>query len=165
MLPLHLHFFLLFLTLPSWMISLVLPAVLPFVSSSAAVYLHALVTKGENWYATSAPHALQLAIAVVVGLGITAAGAAISGLPGGALAVSSCSGAATSGALSSDCMSALLGLMSSPVLQVLLTAILTGAGVLAVKTGRIHDVAIAQYRVTASMAQKAGISSPSLRAL
>lgn len=149
--PLTIHPMLLaLLALPSWLITLVLPAVIPFVSSSAAVYLHALVSKGEGWYASQST-AVHAAIAVVVGLLFTGFGSALNGVPGGTAAATACASGATSGTLSADCLTAILALASSPVVQVILTAILTGSGVLAVK---LHTMHTAQKE----MAVKAGVT-------
>ncbi len=152
MLPHTIYPLLLFLALPGWMISLLLPAILPFVSSTVATWLHAEITKGESWYAANVHGALQGAIAVAVGLGITLAGSAITGIPGGQAVVTDCVGGAASG-LSALCLTDISNLASSGNITLLLTAILTGAGVLAVKQERIHAAAKA-------LAQKAGIVLP-----
>lgn len=139
-----LHFLMLF-ALPSWIISSLLPLVLPLLSGTVTTALHTYLMKAESWYSSpSCPTALHAAIALVIGLAVTISGSAIRGIAGGDAVTSTCGGANT--ALSADCLNALGGIVTSGNISILLTFLLTVGGVLAVKQDAIHKATLAQLK-------------------
>lgn len=124
-------------TLPSFVITSVLPLILPFISSGVTTFIHAEFVKASSWYA-SVNTTIQTAIAVVVGILFVVFGTLIHGVPGGDAVVSTCSASGT-GPLSPACLSAIGGLINTQTIAAALTAILTAAGVLSAKAGAIHS--------------------------
>lgn len=143
------HFMLLF-ALPSWIVTSLIPLVLPFIAGIVTTTLHTLLMKATTWYSSpSCPTALHAAIALVIGLLVTLGGSAINGISGGDAVNSTCGGVGST--LSGDCLNALGGLVTSGNITILLTFLLSVGGVLAVKQDRIH----AALRATAL---KAGVT-------
>ena len=134
----------------STILKMFLPMLLPVLAGAVTTALHTWIAHGESWYA-QANHTIQLALAVAISLLIGTFGVVLQGVPGGAALVTACATGVSGGALSQDCLNAILGMASSPVITLVLTAILTAAGVLSAKAQQTHEVTVA-------MARKAGVS-------
>ena len=144
---------LLLLFLPSWIVSSLLPLLLPALSGFVTTALHNYWVKGTSWYASaSCPTAVHVAIAFLIGTGTTLGGAFLHGIMGGDAVSASCAG--TAAASSADCVTALGGLLTSGSITLLLTWLLPVGGVLAVKQDQIHATMKAALRASLGTHQK-----------